>query len=495
MALSEGTNYSYTPPKPKPQVNYGAPSGPYATPAASPAAVSLAHLQQTIKQPAMGPWQGMGQTELQRLGDPFAQDYAFAAYKRGLKAIPHSENPWEQRFAQGFWRTFDPRNYTPSKVYEGGKYAVQHPGDVLKQTFTTPEGLGGLTSGAALTAATGGGASAGVLSKLRAARAAAPAEAAIPRGVQWAPGAEAAIDRHFGGPGYTAAKRAALLKQAPSLAEVLAEKASMMKQVNSIMKGPSYTTRFRGGIGRAEGTQTSPVLGRNPMEGRYFTYTGHDKAIDPAQHMQEVIDRFDTYDDYFDEPNYDTGGGGGLTDERPSQIHNVHDEHGNVMGSLTYDFDDHPVHGKIVRAHEAYLRHEARGGLKYFNELVKPLKELGLPIDVMFANTKWAELMQKMHERGRVKLTDATLARIKNPDPDMLGIPNEKGVYPYEVPQHLQPRLMKPMSPTFTPFSPGRYNPNFGQSTPVQGLPGLRNWGQANTGGFPRRRPFFYGGL
>lgn len=515
MALSEGTNYSYTPPKPKPQVNYGAPSGPYATPAASPAAVSLAHLQQTIKQPAMGPWQGMGQTELQRLGDPFAQDYAFAAYKRGLKAIPHRENPWEQRFAQGFWGTFDPRNYTPSKLYEGGKYAVQHPMDTLKTTFTTPEGLGGLTSGAAITAATGGAAAPAALSRLKGAGRAAEladnvaSQANVARNVRG----------NFGIP-----NRQAMLdfadQQGYSLGAMLrGEQAPLYSSPFTTMKTagktpPSRVTSTAGSRGGGS-AQSRSVFGHDPMEGRFFNYTGHDRAIDPEQHMQEIIDRFGygsdefgaAYDDYLNEPNYDTGGGMGHPDAPPF-VHNVKDPHGNVMGSLSWD--ETPPHvgvfGKsapkpgVIHDPEVYMRPEARQSgqsARYFRDLIQPLLDRGkhTPISVSLANDKLREPLLRRWKRGDIRLTPDTVTRAMHSDPDYPGFPNEKGMYPYEVPQDLLPPLMQALTPNF-----GQFPPTIGAAanravTSVQGLPGLRNWGQANTGGFPRNRPFYYGGL
>src|ERR1044072_6442470 len=122
MALSEGTGYSYTPPKPpKPQVSYGAPSGPYADhgytpPTASPAAVQVAHLQQTLQHPMQQPSRALGTTELARRGAPFAAGYNTRSWQREVGRMKHYENPWEQRFAGGFWGTFDPRNYTPQKL-------------------------------------------------------------------------------------------------------------------------------------------------------------------------------------------------------------------------------------------------------------------------------------------------------------------------------------------------------------------------------------------
>jgi len=449
MALSEGTNYSYTPPKPpKPQVQYGAPSGPYAAPLASPAAVSMAHLQQTIQQPMQGPWRGMGQTELQRLGDPFAQDYAFAAYKRGLRQIPHSKNPWEQRFMQGFWGTFDPHNYTPSKLYEGGKYAVQHPMDVLKTTFTTPEGLGGLTSGAAVTAATGGAAAPTFANRLSKAGKAAELADNVASQSQVAA-------RMSGRGGYGIPNRDAMLNFADEQGYTLG---SMLRGEQAPHYNPQMTTQ------KTAGRFAPP----NPASaGRMFDYTGNLRHIDSREHFDEINDimgNFEIRSDSMHErggihpddagpmdnghPHYDTGGEyDDALDafEEPFTATNVHDQYGNLVGSGTHSYSFGLGQHNIFHGGEAYVRPEYRGQVGPLRELLKPAMELGpnWKIDATFANDDLAKLALAMEKKGRIKLTDESRARAIHRDPTRQGTPGANGLYPYEVNPSYLPALLR----------------------------------------------------
>lgn len=469
MALDKttGTNYSYVPPKPpKPVVNYGAPSGPYA----SPASVQQARLQQTIQQPMQGPWRGMGQTELARLGDPFAFDYSSRSYKRELTDIPHVENPMLSKFLGGFWGTFDPRNIP--KIPAGVKYAVENPGDALRQTFTTPEGLGGLTSGAVLTAATGGGAAAGTLNSLRAPAAASRLAdnvsaqqrvAGAMRGDFGIPGRQNLLDE-ASARGYDLG---AMLRgeQAPLLSKPFAT-AKKDRSVRKLTPPTPFLERFRGGFGRAKGTSTN--VGVDPMKGRFFQYTGHDRSLNPNVHAREVLDRYPEFESIPD-GDFDTGGAFGGFDEAdfadsgPGNIHNIHDARGNTIGSLTYD-----RHRDFVDAHEAYIRPEFRKGMegmKNLKALIKPLVDLGLPINSMVANDKLARLMQAMEARGDIKLTKGTRGSLMHRDPTMRGEPSS-GLYPYEVPPSHLPPLIGPMSPNYWPAPIGRFNPfRYGETT------------------------------
>lgn len=402
MALSQGTNgtsYSYTPPKPpKPQVSYGAPSGPYAGP------ISTSNGVPTYRDP----------NDLYQ-----ARGGGFATPENNLA------NRYMSGVMGGVLGMFNPYSYTsmPASL----NYARKHPGEALHQMFGTAEGWGGLTAGA-LTAAVPAPKGLSALKNMRAAREleAAPA---IPKGVQWAPGARAAIDAHFG-PEMSAATRASMLSQAPSMAEILAERTALAdrvapktggadmgalreavaqhraargqlpspdmaafytgvesfgrrmpngeidwgpdrvfqadrlsntgghtagkltdtRSIHSSIPGSASTIgndpwlAFDDGLGlRLTGRNTLPAVTKDPMKGKFFTHTGSQEYIDPEAHLAQMQRRMqsgnqspDFYDAY-DEYLNDPN----AFRERPGNIHNVQDKSGNTVGSLTWD--EHPA--------------------------------------------------------------------------------------------------------------------------------------------------------
>lgn len=396
--------------------NYSAPSGPYAHSPYGP-----------------GPMQSIG-------GVP--QYYNPQDIYNPMNRIQPSQLPaadMATKFMAGFAGSgigmFQPSTYAnmPGNLNQIRK----HPGEALHQMLNTPEGLGGLAF-AGLTAPVGGAAFGGAKGA-----AAAGEAAAIPKAVSWAPGARAALDAKYGAP-MEATTRAAMLEQAPSMAEILAEKTMQMDRIQKAMKFDNGKASTKG-QSSARGASHTFKPGPNPMEGKYFNYTGRDTPIDPAEHlalMEERLGRMhhddpqfnNAYDDYLDEGGALDTGAYGLP-ERAQNIRNIKDNKGNVMGTLTYNhMGDH------IKADEAYLRPEARGNMKYFNDLIKPLKESGLPIDAMFANEKWAQMMLRLHNKGRVKLTDEAAARAKLGG-EGIGFPNSSGKYGYETPIEQLPAM------------------------------------------------------
>jgi len=422
--------------------------------------VQLAHLQQTLQQPMQQPWRGFGTTELARLGDPFAAGYNTRSWQREVGRMKHYENPWEQRFAGGFWGTFDPRNYTPQKLYEGGKYAVQHPMDTLKTTFTTPEGLGGLTSGALVTAATGGAGSATLANRLSKAGKAGELADNVAQNARAANMVVRNTRGDFGIPG-----RQSMLDwasdQGYSLGAML--RGEQAPHYNPHLTSDGTIAQLRDAVAnrRSQG-------GRLNDEGMRFDYTGNLRHVNSKQHDQFISDQMgelddwlqqhdhthpqfaDRYDEYLDnsglDPStYDSGGTFEGFAEEPHHVTNVRDEHGNLVGSGTHHYEIGGL-GKhnIFHGGEAYIRPEFRDQMGPFQELLKPAMELppNWKVDATIANDKLAKLALAAERRGRIKLTDETRMRATHRDPTRQGTPMANGLYPYENALYSLPRLL-----------------------------------------------------
>jgi len=424
VALSQGTNYSYTPPKPpKPAGGYGAPSGPYA-------------------QPSMG---DPVQAQTPSLGYPGARGPITTTY--GTVMLPQAApQPGYQTILGSALPGRPPVRRDPttlghmdSAIFAANLIASLAP-------FGPGPELAGLKGG---------------IKGVQVAREVTSPAATLQKAAEF--------DRGMRGYGsYGIGNRAEMLNAADAKGYTLG--AMLRGEQPPLIQRPFTTQKTAGkarnmvgpqnrsfGIREIGGVNT-PTRTPNPMQNRYFRYTGVDEHVDPDRHVQEMRDAFgpgsddfaDAYDDFLNSP---IGGG------RPSGLHNIHDQHGNTIGSLTYEVvpSEFGRHLGYTRADEAYIRPEYRKGMegvKNFKKLIQPLVDMGAPIDATFANSKLGEVFGRMVERGDMKSTRATMNKLKHPDPiaEVLGIPDPgTGLYSYEQAKQYLPRLMGPATARYTP--------------------------------------------
>lgn len=89
-----------------------------------------------------------------------------------------------------------------------------------------------------------------------------------------------------------------------------------------------------------------------------------------------------------------------LAEDGRTQVHNVHDEHGNLVGSLVYDA--RPGR-RNVYVESMFIRPEFRHDLSYLRKLVEPLRHEKRPIEADFQNPRLQRVVEKLTGRGEIK--------------------------------------------------------------------------------------------
>lgn len=455
MALAIGTGMN-TPKPPKPQVSYGAPSGPYASPAhaapqgsgvynPNPAAV-LANQQAWNNVlgggTAAAPYMPSLQLPMSPLGSGLA---------RGIKH-PESQ-PIDEYYAMMGNLIRGGRGADPTTLDFGGSLKF---GAELASMF--PLGPGpeiGAASKAPRALSLLGDALKGLRGEKNAARAVSYPTGSMP--VTRYPLAR--LGEHAGFGPEVQAHRAAV--EAPSIEEHLATLRALTKRHMSNMVSPEkgkisgYRIPGKGTVQR----------GPDPMEGKYFDYTGQARPKDPME-MQHMIREFIPE---YEDPLY--GGafaeGGGFQPDAEN-IHNIQDKFGNTIGSLTYTKNpgEHigfgQRRGASIEAHEGYIRPEARNMENLF-KLAQPIMESGLPIDAMVANPRLGRMLAAMEKRGKLPKGSNIAGKSEAPKGSY------RGRQEYEVPQELLPELFRGYPRLFGSEQQGmRYNP-LGNRTPAWG--------------------------
>lgn len=437
MALAEGTS-SVTPKPPKPQVSYGAPSGPYASPIfvpSTPAAGGVpggipdmpsAQLPQAME-PLMTRY-GLIQRKPQRAIDEFYEEQGNLV-RGGRPADPTTLGHLDSaKFAAGLATMFP-----------------LGPGPEIGAASKAPRALSLL-----------GDAWRGIRGEKNASRA-----VSYPTGD--APASKYALQslgQHAGFGPEVQAHRAAT--EAPSIEEHLATlRALTSRHVgNMVNKQQGKVTGYKvPGIGTAQ-------RGKDPMEGKYFDYTGQATPKDPKELQAMVDDMMGIEMPGTDRQlmeHVDRHPMGAMTDaEGGDSIHNIQDKFKNTIGSLTYSEE-----GGRIAAHEGYIRPEHRN-LKNLYALAKPLMESNLPIDVTAANPQLGRLLRMAQKRGMIHPESNIYGE------DLWSGTRQKGPMGYEVPQELLPALFKGnprlvgsegRSTTFRPS--GSRTPSWGESWPM----------------------------
>lgn len=434
MALAQGTTGVSAPPKPqrpKPQVQYGAPSGPYAAP--------LSPLPSTRPVGVSGYMSPANRSHFPFTSAHAVQDtsrFNFGFDPANLIAQMFGRAPSSPE-TQGFKRA--------SKRIRGAEEFAFGP-DLVRAIHGEnydPKWAAGEAALSGIIPIKGGGIARKLFSKSPAQRAAsyplgeAPATAFPLKGM----GRFAKLGSQV--------QRQKQVMDAPSMAEHLdmlapIEAAAKPRFTNMIERFPTMFGERGTRLG-GKGTRFE----RDPMEGMYFDYTGTPRPKNAGE-MRGIME--EAYgDDFF--RAYDTGGstqGLGTAEF----IHNIRDPSGrNVIGSLLYD--KYP--GLRIAAHEAYLRPEFRdpGNIR---KLVEPLMKENLPIEATFANGPLAGFFNRMVTKGKIKGTHSTIENAKRAmkDPDLM---RHGKSFSHEVPPYLLPPLRQRLGMRAVPPKPVQWSP------------------------------------
>lgn len=443
MALTSGSGV-YTPPKPKPQVSYGAPSGPYAKPASTPYGFDpLAQSGQSIQAP---------------------QPKNYIPTKYGI-ITPPSYNPMAEWYKQqgSLVRGGRPADPTTMGHWDSAKFAagliasapIIGGAPELALASKVPEALNlirGAEAGNAVRSAVAPKPFAPAYDAIMAQHAAETAPAARPGSLMEA----------LQTPPMSPQKRASMLEQAPSLGSILrAERGPTPR-----MFAPERAMKPAGQ--RIPGIHTRD----NPMSERHFGYTGDAEPSTPQGMADLMAQQYGRGSEEHQWALEDMAMG--EPDNRI--IHNLRDDFGNTIGTTTY----HDA-GDIRFGHEMYLRPEYRtpGNIR---KALQPFTETDKMIDAGFGNHDYARIVKRLHDKGKIRLTGRTLEEAKyKSSPGVYHGKNPDGRYAFETKPENLPPLLGPYNDvrgsTYADRGPFSYSPR-GSQTGQSPAPALPMWKQ-----------------